>query len=286
MLATLIIVFREILEAALIIGIVAAATRGVPYRGWWVSGGVAVGCIGATLLATAADWLSGLADGVGQEVFNATILFIAVGMLAWHNIWMSSHSRELVAQMKQVGKAVREEGEPLFALALVVGLAVLREGSELVLFLYGQSIQGLALPDMISGGLLGLLAGVAVGAALYVGLLQIPVRHLFAVTGWMILLLAAGMASQAVRFLVQADWLPALGRPWDTSAFLSNTSMTGRLLHALMGYEAAPMGVQLLAYCSTLTVIYLSMRWVQQCDKLALSPPSTQRSHNTKEITP
>jgi len=272
MLATAIIVFREILEAALIISIVAAATRGVPRRSALIGSGVLIGCIGAVILAILADRVSDLADGMGQEVFNAAILMLAVVMLAWHNIWMSRHSRELAAQMKQVGKDVQEGGQTVLALALVIGLAVLREGGEIVLFLYGQKVQGVAVAEMLAGGMTGLAGGVAMGYALYIGLLRIPLRYLFQATSGLILLLAAGMASQAVRFLVQADWLPGWGRLWDASWLLSNHSTLGRLLHALVGYDATPLGSQMAAYAITLLLIFAGMQWVKTLDQRTAIP--------------
>lgn len=267
MLATMIIVFREILEAALIIGIVGAATRGLCRRGWWIAGGVAAGVAGAVVVAGVADVIVELADGMGQELFNALVLLAAVAMLAWHNIWMASHSRELVAQMQQVGSAVRDGGEPPFALLLVVALAVLREGSEIVLFLYGQAASGLAAPAMLAGGLAGLALGAAVGLAMYHGLLRIPTRYLFQATGWMILLLAAGMASQASKFLVQADMLPAWGSLWDSSAVIAGDSLPGSLLHTLVGYDPRPMGIQLAVYITTILVIGVAMKVVNQSSR-------------------
>ena len=113
--------------------------------------------------------------------------------------------------------------QPLWALALAVGLAVLREGSEIVLFLYGIAATAGGGGGMALGGALGLVGGALAGAALYLGLVSIPMRHLFAVTSWMILLLAAGMAAQAADFLVQADLLPPLGGElWDTSFVLTD----------------------------------------------------------------
>ena len=267
MLATAVSVFREILEAALIIGIVGAATQGVARRTLWIALGVLAGSIGAVVVAGLAEAIVELADGMGQELFNALVLLAAVSMLAWHNIWMASHSRELVVQMKQVGSAVKEGGEPMFALALVVALAVLREGSEIVLFLHGQAAQGVGMPAMLSGGSVGLLAGLAIGLAMYLGLLRIPTKHLFTVTGWMILLLAAGMASQAANFLVQADMLPAWGKLWDVSSVLSNQSMLGSLLHTLVGYDASPMGIQMAAYVCTILLIGVAMKVVQALDQ-------------------
>jgi high-affinity iron transporter len=263
-LATAIIIFREILEAALIIGIVAAATQGVARRGLWIAVGVIIGITGALVVAGLADVLVELADGMGQELFNASILIAAVIMLAWHNIWMASHSRELVAEMNQVGSAVKSGKEPVFALLFVVALAVLREGSEVVLFLYGQLAQGVRLPDMLSGGFVGMAAGVSVGLAMYFGLLRIPTRHLFAVTGWMILLLAAGMAAHAGAFLVQADTLPSLGQAWNSSGFLSNQSLLGGALQTLVGYDATPSVMQVLIYVATIVLIGSAMKAVNK----------------------
>lgn len=251
-----IIVFREVLEAALIIGIVMAATRGVAARSLWVGAGIGLGLVGATLVALFAGAIANAAEGMGQELFNAGVLFAAVIMLGWHNVWMSQHARELSLHMTDVGASVAGGGLPMRALTAVVGLAVLREGSETVLFLYGIAATAHGPGQMVVGSLVGLLGGLIAGAALYFGLLRIPTRHLFKVTSWMILFLAAGMASEGARFLVQADYLPALGeRLWDTSFLLSDRSYLGQALHILIGYTPRPMGIQLVFYGLTILTI-------------------------------
>lgn len=262
MLATAIIVFREVLEAALVVGIVLAASRGVPRRGVWVAGGVAAGVLGAMLVAAFADAISAAVNGIGQELFDAAILFTAVAMLGWHNIWMSRHGRDLAAEAGTIGKAVQSGSRPLTALFLVVGIAVLREGSEIVLFLYGIALaSGTGGLTMLTGGVLGLCAGAAVGTAIYFGLLAIPLRRLFTVTSWLILLLAAGMASQGAAFLVQANLLPALGNAvWNTSWLLTERSLPGLVLHVLIGYSAQPAGIQLVFYGATILLIGALMR--------------------------
>jgi high-affinity iron transporter len=262
MLATAIIVFREVLEAALVVGIVLAASKGVIDRLLWVGGGVFFGIVGACAVAFFAEAIAEAAAGIGQELLNASILFLAVAMLGWHNIWMGRHGKQLAQQAAELGKAVTRGTRPLYALAIVVGMAVLREGSELVLFLYSIAAGGSGgFADMVGGGVLGLAAGVAVGGALYFGLLRIPMKHFFTVTSWLILLLAAGMASQAAAFLVQADILPALSPAlWDTSALLSEESVPGKIMHALIGYVARPSGMQFVFWAGTLVVIGLLMR--------------------------
>ncbi len=266
MLPTLIIVFREVLEAALVVSIVLAATRGVYRRGLWVSGGALGGLLGAAAVAWFADAIAAAASGVGQELFNAAVLCIAVLMLGWHNVWMSQHGRELASSLKDVGAAVRGGTRPMHVLAAVVGMAVLREGSELVLFLYGVAASASGeTGGMLVGALAGVGAGAAVGAALYLGLLRIPSARLFTVTGWMILLLAAGMAAQAAAFLVQADLLPTLGTAiWDTSALIADEGVLGRVLHALIGYTARPYGIQALVYLVTLGAIIALMKFVNR----------------------
>jgi high-affinity iron transporter len=264
MLGAAIIVFREVLEAALIVGIVLAASTGAPRRGFWISTGLAGGVVGAGLVALFAAEIASAAAGIGQELLNAVILLLAVGMLGWHNIWMSRHGRELAATAREVGDAVISGARPLYVLAVVVGLAVLREGSETVLYLYGIAAGGgLGVGSLLVGGTLGLAGGVAVGAALYLGLLRIPTRRLFTVTSWMVLLLAAGMASQAAGYLVQADLLPPLGNAvWDTSAVLTEDSILGKALHTLIGYVSRPEGIQILFYLVTFCAIWLLTRVV------------------------
>jgi len=262
MLATAIIVFREVLEAALVVGIVLAASKGVVDRRLWVGGGVFFGIAGACAVAFFAEAIAEAAAGIGQELLNASILFLAVAMLGWHNIWMGRHGRQLAQQAADLGKAVTRGTRPLYALAIVVGMAVLREGSELVLFLYSIAAGGSGgLAEMAGGGVLGLAAGVAIGTALYFGLLRIPMKHFFTVTSWLILLLAAGMASQAAAFLIQADILPALSPAlWDSSALLSEDSIPGRIMHALIGYVARPSGMQVVFWAGTAVLIGLLMR--------------------------
>jgi high-affinity iron transporter len=255
-----------VLEAALIIGIVAAATRDVPGRSRWIVGGLLLGLLGSALVASSTSQISELADGVGQELFNAIILGVAVLMLAWHNIWMASHGKELASKAQNVGNAIRDGASECSVLLAVVGIAVLREGSETVLFLYGIATSEQAgTSSMLLGGAIGVATGVAIGYALYKGLLRIPMRWFFSATSILVLLLAAGMASQVAHYLIQADLIPALISPlWDSSAVLPEKSILGMLLHSLIGYDASPAGMQLVFYVTTIVAIAAGMKWINQ----------------------
>jgi high-affinity iron transporter len=260
-LAALIIVFREVFEAGLIIGIVLAVTRTVPYRNRWIGGGVLVGVLAACVVAIFAGALSNLFAGMGQELFNAAILSIAVVMLTWHNVWMARHGSELAGELRSAGQAVVEGSKSLLALAVVVGVAVLREGSEVVLFLYGVVAGGDSGFDVAFGGFAGLLLGAGVCMLTYFGLVRIPMRALFATTTILIALLAAGMAAQAAAFLERANWLTALDTiVWDSGWLLSDSSLLGRALHTLVGYTDQPTAMELAVYLAVLLATFVLMR--------------------------
>lgn len=263
--AVTLLVFREVLEAALIISIICAATRGVPGRAGRVLGGIGLGVAGALVVALGADFIANLASGAGQDIFNAAVLLLAVLMIGWHVIWMSSHGRELAQHMTSVGSAVKQGSSSLNLLLTVVALAVLREGSEVVLFLFGMSASGISAAEMAGGIALGISGGAALGFALYLGLLRIPISHFFTVTNIMLVLLAAGLASTAAGYLVQSDLLPAMGSQiWDTSRLLSDDSALGKTLGVLIGYKSAPAGIQIAFYLTTLALLTAGMRWQQR----------------------
>ncbi|MGH8143091.1 MAG: FTR1 family iron permease [Steroidobacteraceae bacterium] len=256
MIGSFVIVFREILEAALVIGVVAAAVKGLPHRGRWVGLGTALGVLGAVAVAAGIGAISNFAQGNGQELFAAGVLFAAGLMLAWHNIWMAQHGREITGRLQALGTNVLAGRESLFMLVGVTALAVMREGSEIALFLYGIAASGTRGAQLLGGSLLGLAAGITTGYALFAGLSRIPVARLFRVSGVVILFIAAAMIARGAQFLVQGGFLPPLvNRVWDSSAVLSGGSILGRSLSALVGYTPAPSLIQLLFWLASVVAI-------------------------------
>lgn len=273
MIGSALIVFRETLEAALLIGIIAAATMGLPGRNRWISLGIGFGLVGAFVMAGLTGKITDLADGTGQEIVRASILGIAVIMLAWHTIWMSSHGKELARTARSVGENIRDGKAALSAIAVVVSMAVLREGAETVLFLYGiLSTPGSSRLDVMLGGVIGVATGTIFGGMIYRGLVLIPINKLFSVTGGLLILLASGMSSQMAKFLMQADYIPTIWpRIWDTSWLISDKSALGVALHILAGYEPRPSGTQAIFYFVTLTTIYLASRIVRAKNEMSSS---------------
>jgi len=211
MIAALVIVFREMLEMTLVLGILLAATRGLAGSRRWIGFGVIGGLLGALFVAVFMEEMEAAFNGAGEFMFNAIVLLLASGLIAWTVFWMTSHGRELSARMKQVGNSVKEGTLPATALAIVALSAVMREGSEAAFFMFGAAQT--AQTDgwgLMAGGTLGMVAALATGAIIYMGMIRVPVRHLFSVAGWMLMLIASGMASQAAMNLVTINWLPPL----------------------------------------------------------------------------
>src|SRR5262249_8851992 len=134
-------------------------------------------------------------SGTGQEIVNAAILFTAVGLITWHVVWMNSHGRQMAAEMRAHAQSVAEGERHMSVLAVVVGLAVMREGSEVVLMLQGMGTTDSLLATW-GGGALGLAAGILTGTLMYAGLLALSLKRMFGITNGILILIAAGMAAR------------------------------------------------------------------------------------------
>ena len=279
MFAAALIVFRETLEAALFVGIIAAATKLLPRRSGWLAGGVAAGVAGALLLALTARQVSAWADGIGQDLVNIAILAVALTMLVWHCVWVSTHGRQMAMDARRIGHSLQDGPRKPWALSVVVALAVLREGAETVLFVAGSVTGGspVGTASVLLACALGLAAGAVVGVGLYAGLSRIPTQKLFTATNVLIALLAASIASQLARALAQAGLVELGSAPlWDSSAWLSSDSALGTLLHALVGYDARPSALQLVFYLAVLASIYIGTRVVTRQLSIHALPQRTE----------
>jgi len=257
MISSMVIVFREMLEMVLVVGVLLAATRGLTGSRFWIGLGVFGGLLGAVFLAVFMERMEASFDGDGEFIFNAVVLLLASTLIAWTVLWMSKHGRMMAQHMKQIGGSVKEGDLPYTALAIVALSAVMREGSEAAFFLFGAA-QGISDDgwSMFFGGLMGAGVALAMGSLLYLGLVRIPLKRLFSVIGWLLMLLAAGMASQAASNLVMIGWLPPLVDPlWNSSALLSSSSLFGELLHVLVGYDDQPSALQVIVFAVSMVMM-------------------------------
>jgi high-affinity iron transporter len=262
MFGTGLIVFRETLEAALFVGIVAASTAGLLNRTRWLSLGVAVGVLGSLLMASAMGHLSAWADGIGQDIVTAAILSVALLMLAWHCVFVSTRSYVMVQDAKRLGASTVQGKQTLWALAIAVALSVLREGAETVLFVAGLMSGANESPGtLFFSVVLGLGLGVFAGWLMYTGLGRVKPQRLFGITNTLMLMLAGSLASQLAKTANQANWITQFGEPvWDISSLLPNDSVLGMVLHGVLGFDASPALLQLLFYLATTLLIFAATR--------------------------
>lgn len=249
MLQIAIVVFREIFEIALFLSILITATKNIPNRSKWIASGMGIGSLLAILIALSINFISGSFGGLGQEFFNGSILIATSVMISITTIWMYSHAKSISSEIKKLGSEVLQGKKPLYMLAIVTMLTVLREGSETVLFTYSYYLAGSSINSIITGLLLGLAFGVTAGFGIYFGMLKVFGKYFFIVTTWILVFLASGVLASGVGFWINAGIIPPLADPlFDISEFLNQNSMLGKILHILFGYLDRPTGSQALAY--------------------------------------
>ncbi len=248
LLNAVVIVLREVLEASLIISVFLALSQILNRSLKWMLLALVLGLSSGFIYAGAISKVSMAFGGIGQEVVNATInilIFLALIIFVF-------------AVPHQKNKHCR--GLTIVAIMSTVILAIMREGSEVLLFITGF----IGVPDLLSpvlmGGAVGAGLGVSVGIFIYYFIVNLLPRHGVWV-GYLLLLLVAGsLMSQAVEFLIQADLMNSAQPVWNSSNIVDEHSVAGQLLFALLGYEATPQLSQVIAYiCSMSALLCVAM---------------------------
>ncbi|EAP0275839.1 iron permease [Salmonella enterica] len=256
MMAVILIVFREVLEAGLIISVILAACKGYKIS-HLVIAGITSGVIFSGLLALFTNSIENALSGTGQEVFNSALLLTATLMLSWQIVWMSTKGKEMADASRNEVRNILSEGNKNYAIAVVVAIAVMREGSEVVLFMYSIIIStGTSVTAMFTGGIIGVVAGIVFTFLLYRGLILIPLKFIFLLSNIVLTFIAAGLASQGIGILSSIDIIPAIkDTVWDSSWLLSDNSWQGGLARAIFGYTSTPSGVQIITWILVATLI-------------------------------
>lgn len=246
LLDSVILVLREVLEAAALISVLLALSGLMRLRGSWLIYGLIVGMIVTFGVATELETITDALDGSGQEIANATAQFIVCGLIL-----------AIVALSARSGynKEAAKQSELRSLMMFAVALAFAREGAEIYVFISGFATSDEYRDAVFAGSLLGAGIGVSLGILGYSALRALQPATGCLVSTALLALIGAGMSMQATVLLEQVDWLPA-GKPfWDSSWLIDEQSMAGELLYAVFGYEATPGVTQLAVYCLSLTAI-------------------------------
>jgi len=256
MLATFFLMLREGLEAALIVGIIAAYLVKIGRRD--ALSKVAVGVVAAIGLS--------IALGLGvyvtiqklplvvQETLEGLAAVLAVGVLTWMLFWMRRQGRHLKGELER-GVDHALVGGSILALAGLAFVAVAREGLETVLFLsvvFSASAPG---PEPAIGALLGLAVAVGIGVAIFWGGVRVDLRRFFLVTAVVLIFVAAGLCAYAVHEFGEAGVIANSGQVFDLSGVLPESSPLGALLAGLFGYRPSPTPLEVAAYFAYLVPV-------------------------------
>jgi len=261
MLQIAIVVFREVLEIALILGILASASKEIKHRSNYILTGLTLGIIASIALAFFTDQISSSLEGMGQEFFNGLILIASAFMIGWTTLWMQKHAKSLSGELKRLGNSVKDGKKPLYALTIVVMLSVIREGAEIVLFSYSYFVSGVKIYQILTGIIAGAFCGILLGLALYFGLLKTFGKYFFQISSWLLIFFASSTASLGIRFWSDAQIIdPILDPFFDSSQILSQQSFLGKVLHIIFGYIDQPSLAQFITYFTVLIGLAVGLK--------------------------
>ena len=257
MLFSLFVTAREGLEIALIITILLGYLRSIDqkahFREIWYGVAAAAGL--SLAVGVGLEIASSELDGRVLEAFEGFTMLFAVVVLTWMLFWMKRNSAGISREFKQRIDVALSRGS-MAALALLAFSSVGREGIETTLFLFAGSTNESSNALFVTGGVLGFVIAAAAGVVLYYGSAKLPLKQFFLGSAIVLMVLAAGLLTNAVAELHEATIIREVGaRPWDTESFISMTSTLGKFLHTVLGYDSAPAISQIVLYWTYLVIV-------------------------------
>lgn len=252
---SLLITLREGLEAALIVGIVLAYLARTGNRAYfgpiWLGTGAAV--VLSILAGSVVFLTTGELKGRTEEIFEGSAMFLAVGVLSYMVVWMKRQAVAFRVHLQAQLEAALRAGSAS-ALTLLAFVAVGREGLETVLFMFAAARTSTPLESFL-GGALGLLIAVALGYAGYRGSRLLNLQTFFNVTGFLLIIFAAGLLARGIHEFQEAGLLPfVVEEVWNINPILNEKEGLGSFLKALFGYNGNPSLLEVIFYPSYLLV--------------------------------
>ena len=247
---SVIFVLREVLEAAMIISVLLALAANLRQSLRWLLIALPVTAATTALFAATLDKMTDAFDGAGQEVISATLQII-VFLCTVGIVYCSQRQRyDLTATTRAL--------PVLMALACVCALT--REASEILIYITGFAASEDHRIAVFAGSAVGAGIGISLGVLLYAAVRAMPPKRSFSFCYFLLALISAGMVMQSTMLLEQVDWLPVGRSLWNSSALVSEQSLTGQLLYAVFGYEATPGAIQVWLYL--FCIFAVSIAWV------------------------
>lgn len=257
-----VVIFRECLEIALLLGIIAAVTKPVKHSRRYIIAGVLAGVSAASIMAFFASSITEAFDGLGDELLDATVILFTAFLIIWTVVWMQGYNKKIRKHLGDLSEKINSNTTSKTMLSIVVATTILREGMEIILFVYSiSSAEDITMSEYAWGLVFGALSGFATGLVLYKGLINFSGKYIFKISTILLILIAAGLAAQAAGLLTSIGVIDVLSEQlWDTSWLIDDRSTIGKLLNITIGYDSRPNIMQIIFYFSTIMFTVLMMR--------------------------
>lgn len=252
------VVFRESLEIALLLGIILAVTKQLEKARIYIIAGIMFGTVLAALFAFFTRSISKSFSGMGDEIFNSTIILLTVILIGWTVVWMQGYGVKVKRELNDLSLKISSGDSSYIMLLLMVATTILREGVEIILLVYSiSSVETIDNNSYLLGLIIGMISGFILGIIIYCGLIKLASQqYIFRVSAILLTLIAGGFAAEAAGILTSSGIITVLAdQVWDSSWLISDRSIYGKFLNVITGYIARPNGLQIVSYVGTIASI-------------------------------
>ena len=264
-----IVVFRECMEIAFLLGVILAVTKPVKDSRKYVILGSITGVFLAALFAFFAKTLSESMGGIGDEMFDSCVILITAILISWTVVWMQGYTKKIRKDLSKLSDKITAGVVSKLMLVFVVAAAIFREGAEIILFVYSITSAGnIDDNEYITGIGIGAFGGLLVGTLLYLGLMKYAGKYVFKISTILLTLIAAGLAAEAAGIMTSSGIIEVLSdQLWDTSWLVENSSITGKILNITVGYDSRPNAMQIIFYFATIILTFGMMKFRSRVSK-------------------
>ena len=266
-----IVVFRECMEIAFLLGVILAVTKPVKDSRKYVILGSITGVFLAALFAFFAKTLSESMGGIGDELFDSCVILVTAILISWTVVWMQGYTKKIRKDLSKLSDKITAGVVSKLMLVFVVAAAIFREGAEIILFVYSITSAGnIDGNEYITGIGIGAFGGLLVGTLLYLGLMKYAGRYVFKISTILLTLIAAALAAEAAGIMTSSGIIEVLSdQLWDSSWLVENGSVTGKILNITVGYDSRPNGMQIIFYFATIILTFGMMKLRSRVSKNA-----------------
>ncbi|MDD9335748.1 MAG: FTR1 family protein [Rickettsiaceae bacterium] len=252
------VVFRECLEIALLLGVILAVTKQLEKSRIYIIAGVMLGIVSAALFAFFTRSITVAFSGLGDEIFNSGVILLTVALIGWTIVWMQGYGIKIKQNLNDLSVKISSGDSSYIMLVLIVAATILREGMEIIILVYSiSSVEIIDSNSYLLGLIIGIVSGLTLGVIIYLGLIKIVnQQYIFRISSILLMLVASGFAAEAAGILSSSGIITILSdQLWDSSWLISDRSIYGKFLKMITGYIARPNGLQVVFYVCTLGLI-------------------------------